>query len=471
MPSPESRVPPGILIAAPSSGSGKTSITLALLRRFRQLGRAIPSVKVGPDYIDPAFHRAASGRACTNLDSWAMRPETLGRLIETAGQGADFLLGEGVMGLFDGAANGEGSTADLAALTGWPVVLVVDARGMAASAAAVVHGFRTLDSRIELAGVIFNRVGSDRHADMLEKACEPLDVPVLGMVRQEERLALPSRHLGLVQAEEHHELERFLDAAARDIAGRIDCERLLELASSGPGNDPALGSADSSRQHPGIRPLGQRIAVARDTAFAFSYPFLLDAWRDAGAEISLFSPLADEAPEGSADAVFLPGGYPELHAELLTDNRGFLSALKAAADRGACVYGECGGYMLLGQGLVDASGKRHAMAGLLPVETSFAPAQGGETGRRRMVLGYRRATLLQETVFGSRGAEFAGHEFHYAHELLSDGGGASPRSRESADALFQLRDARGQDLGSAGLRIGNVMGSFLHLIDSVTDGR
>jgi cobyrinic acid a,c-diamide synthase len=470
MPDPEI-LPPGLLIAAPSSGSGKTTVTLALLRRFRQLGRAVASIKVGPDYIDPAFHAAASGRECTNLDTWAMRGSTLRQLVRRAGQDSDFVLGEGVMGLFDGAPDGSGSTADLALATGWPVVLVVDARGMAASAAAVIHGFAGFDPRITLAGVIFNRVGSDRHALALQQACEPLKVPVLGMVRRADALELPSRHLGLVQAGEHGRLEAFLDQAAADIAGRIDCERLASLARSSP--SPASGREGMSGQgkggpRPGMAPIGQRIAVARDTAFAFSYPFLLDAWQAAGVEVSTFSPLENQAPDDRADAVYLPGGYPELHAGRLAGNRTFLEGLKSAAGRGACVYGECGGYMLLGQGLIDVSGVRHRMAGLLPLETSFAASADGPF-RRGMTLGYREAVLLSDSPFAKAGAVFRGHEFHYAHELpVQETSGVTIRGG-TGDRLFRLTDARGDDLGPAGLRVAKVMGSFLHIVDASGD--
>ncbi|WP_282609981.1 cobyrinate a,c-diamide synthase [Pelagibius sp. Alg239-R121] len=458
--------PPGLLIAAPSSGSGKTTITLALLRRFQMLGRSVASIKVGPDYIDPAFHAAASGRVCTNLDSWAMRDSTLLRLVEHAGYDADFVLGEGVMGLFDGAPDGRGSTADLARLTGWPVVLVVDARGMAASAAAIVHGFASLDLRLSLAGVIFNRVGSDRHAEALQQACEPLGIAVLGMVRYADQLALPSRHLGLVQAGEHHELETFLDRAAEVIAGRIDCDRLAALAGIkaqelGGGLVQNLSRAPA----PGLPPLGQRIAVARDTAFAFSYPFLLEAWRAAGAEVSVFSPLADESPDETANAIYLPGGYPELYAAKLAGNLSFLEGLKQAAKRTVTIYGECGGYMVLGEGLTDADGGRHAMAGLLPLETSFAPDLPGRR-KRRLTLGYREATLLETTPLGAAGKTLRGHEFHYASEVPQQTTCTQNRSRE-ANRLVGLTDARGGDLGPAGLCVGTVMGSFLHVIDTV----
>lgn len=455
-------MPPGLLIAAPGSGSGKTTLTLALLRRFRQLGRPVASIKVGPDYIDPGFHAAASGRSCVNLDGWAMRDSTLLELVREAGAQSDFVLGEGVMGLFDGAPDGRGSTADLARFTGWPVVLVVDVRGMAASAAAVVHGFANFDPSISLAGVIFNRVGSARHAESLEQACEALPVPILGFLRRSQAVELPSRHLGLVQAGERQELEAFLDRAAEEIASAVDCDRLADLARSekAAGAQPEKGGG----ARPGLPPLGQRIAVARDTAFAFSYSFLLEAWRSAGAEISFFSPLTDEAPDPLADALYLPGGYPELHAAKLSDNRQFLEGLRQAAGRGAVIYGECGGYMVLGEGLTDAEGTRHRMAGLLPVESSFAGGAEGVRRGRRMTLGYRQAKLMADTPLGSAGTAYRGHEFHYAQEMPPSGLSAAD---QPVDRLFDLADARDKRLEAAGCRVGTVMGSFVHIIDSV----
>jgi cobyrinic acid a,c-diamide synthase len=439
---------PGLIIAAPASGSGKTLVTLALLRALRERGLAAASVKVGPDYIDPAFHAAASGRACLNLDSWAMRPETLAALAARAGDGAEIVIGEGVMGLFDGASDGSGSTAEVAQLTGWPVVLVVDAKGMAASAAALVHGFTDYRPEVPVAGVIFNRVGSPRHAALLAEACAPLGVAVLGALPQAPELALPDRHLGLVQAAEHPALEAFLARAAEFAERHLDIEALIASA------EPCRLAPETFA--PVLPPLGQRIAVARDVAFAFAYPFVLDGWRAAGAEITTFSPLGDEAPDEAADAVYLPGGYPELHPGRLAANARFLGGLRAAAARGAVIYGECGGYMTLGRGLIDAEGARHALAGLLPVETSFA--------ERGLHLGYREAEMVAAGPLGPAGARFRGHEFHFAR--LVSGEGASD---EGEAPLFRCRDARGAETGTMGSRVGMVMGSFLHLVDAGAD--
>lgn len=432
----------GLIIAAPASGQGKTTVTLGLLRALRHAGQRVAALKVGPDYIDPAFHGAATGATCGNLDSWAMRPEGLAAQATAAAKDSDLVIVEGVMGLFDGTAQGQGSTAEVAKATGWPVILVVDGRGMAASAGALLKGFMTFDPEIRLAAVLFNRVAGPRHLALLQAAAAALGLPCLGGLPREEGLLLPSRHLGLVQAGEQPELEAFLDNAAQEVTRQLDLERMISLAE--PGDFP------SSNLTVGLPPLGQSLAVARDLAFSFSYPFHLEAWREAGAEISFFSPLADEAPAQTADAVFLPGGYPELHAGRLSGNAVFLEGLRAAAARGVAVYGECGGYMVLGETLEDETGKTHAMAGLLPVRTSFA--------RRHRHLGYRRVTLVASSPLGPLGQAFRGHEFHYATQV-TDGGAAR---------LFACQDASGQDLGTQGACRGSVLGSFVHLIDRET---
>ncbi len=434
---------PGLVIAAPSSGSGKTLLTLGLLALLVRRGVNVVSAKVGPDYIDPAFHAAVTGRACVNLDGWAMRPDTLGGLVRALGESAGLVVCEGVMGLFDGAAvadrDSRGATADLAAACGWPVVLVVDARGMAGSAAAVVQGFARFRPDVRVAGVIFNRVGGEKHRRVIAAACARAcpEVEVLGFLPRLEQLVVPSRHLGLVQACEHPDLPAFFSAAADAVAEHVAVESLLALAR------PTLLDGAAPLFLP---PLGQRIAVARDAAFAFAYPALLESWRRAGAELSFFSPLADQRPDG--DAVYLPGGYPELHAGKLAANATFLDGLRALAARGAPVFGECGGYMTLGRSLTDGDGVSHAMAGLLPLDTSFA--------RRRLHLGYRQARLLADTPFGPAGSLFRGHEFHYATVTAEDGA-----------PLFALSDAADGALGQAGLRDGSVFASFVHLIDRV----
>lgn len=443
---------PGLVIAAPASGSGKTTLTLALIRALTARGLRIATAKVGPDYIDLAFHAAAGGRACVNLDTWAMPPVLLSGLTEQLGRDADVIVTEGVMGLLDGAGGPgqpgydpmtDGSTGALAAATGWPVVLVVDARGMAATAGAVVRGLAGARPDVTVVGVIFTRCGRGAHAQTLHAATVALapEVAMLGALPRDSDLVLPSRHLGLVQAAEHPDLAGFLDHAGACAARHIDLEALMARAR------PARSSGAATSPPPcPLPPPGARIAVAQDLAFAFSYAAVLDGWRAAGAEVRPFSPLADEVPDPDADAIYLPGGYPELHAGRLAANRRFLDGLRRAAACGVAVFGECGGYMVLGDGLEDADGTRHAMAGLLPLETSMRGS--------RLTLGYRRLTTLAGGPFGLAGRVFGGHEFHHAR-VVREG---------EAPALFQVTDARGRDLGTAGRRVGTVAGSFQHLI-------
>lgn len=436
-------MPGGVVIAAPASGSGKTTVTLALLRLLTREGRIVAPFKTGPDYIDGAFLRGAAGadRPCYNLDPYAMRPDTIDATI-AAGMDSDAELAviEGAMGLFDGAANGEGSTADLAAMLDLPVVLVIDAARQSQSVAAIALGFRSLRSDVAVAGVILNRVSSLRHEALLRAALLRFDIPVLAALPAQDDLTLPSRHLGLVQAAEREKLDLFLDNAADWLHRHLDRTILDHVFR------PLSVQADAALQP--LPPLGQRIAVARDAAFAFSYPHLLQGWRSQGAELSFFSPLQDEAPATDADAIFLPGGYPELHAGKLAGNAALLQGLRAAAMRNVWIYGECGGFMLLGQSLTDADGHAHAMAGLLPIATSFQ--------ERKRQLGYRRITALTDTPLGISGSRFRGHEFHY-----------SVQTGAAADMppLFAATDATGADLGPTGGRQGSVFGSYLHLVD------
>jgi cobyrinic acid a,c-diamide synthase len=427
----------GLIIAAPASGSGKTTVTLGLLRALRDLSIEIAPAKAGPDYIDPAYHTVASGVPCVNLDPWAMRPDLISALASRHTEGGKMLVVEGMMGLFDGAMDGRGSAADLATYLSLPVILVLDCARQSHSIAALVSGFRDFRRNLFIAGLILNRVGSARHEAMLRAALEPVGIPILGSLPRDERLQLPERHLGLVQAGEHLDVDNFIAHAASVIGERIDLKRIQQVAGR-------YGSSESMANVARIPPLGQRIAVARDNAFAFSYFHLLDGWRRRGAEISFFSPLADEAPIESSDAIYLPGGYPELHAGRLAEAANFAAGVKRAAARGALVYGECGGYMVLGESIEDADGDKYGMLRLLPVETSFA--------KRKLHLGYRRIEPLAASPFQS---SLTAHEFHYA-SIVREG---------NAARLFRVRDALGEDLGEAGIRVGSVCGSYMHLVD------
>jgi cobyrinic acid a,c-diamide synthase len=456
--------PPGLLIAAPRSGSGKTTLTLGLLRALRRAGVAVASAKCGPDYIDPPFHSAASGRPSVNLDSWAMSPELLGGLAGQLGIGCDLIICEALMGLFDGVpgpAGRTGSSADVAAALGWPVLLVLDASGQSQSAAAVVKGCATYDPRITIAGVVLNRLGSPRHARLASEAIEALGIPVVGAMPRSDSIALPERHLGLVQAGETSDLDFRLDRMADFVAAhtKIDVIRSLAAAGqAGPVRGPlAHTPADApddravlrhASDSPAVAPPGQRIAIAQDDAFSFFYPHLLRGWRTAGAEIRFFSPLADEGPDDDCDACWLPGGYPELYAGKLAGSHGFFRRLRHFAESRP-VHGECGGYMALGTALTDAEGTVHPMAGLLDVSTSFA--------RRKLHLGYRNARLIGDGCLGPAGTRLRGHEFHYA----------SVESTGDDGPFALVSDAYGAEPAPTGSRRGLVSGSFFHVIATV----
>lgn len=429
---------PGLLIAAPASGTGKTTVTLGLIAAFRARGVAVQPFKCGPDYIDPGFHAAASGRPSVNLDSWAMDGGTIAGLVAGA-EPADLVIAEGSMGLFDGVAmpgaSGTGAGADIAALTGWPVVLVLDVSGQAQSAAAVAAGFAAHRADVRVAGVILNRVASPRHEALVRDGLARVGIAVFGALPRRPGLALPERHLGLVQAAETGDLSRLLAEAGDFIADAVDMDALRSAAAW------RAMPAFAARRLP---PPGQRIALARDAAFSFVYPHVLGDWRAGGAEILPFSPLADEAPDDTADICWLPGGYPELHAGTLAAAGRFRASLRAFAETRP-VHGECGGYMAMGEGLVDAQGARHRMAGLLGLETSFAA--------RRMHLGYRRAVLAAPLPGMTAGTALRGHEFHYTTIL------AQPDA-----PLARVADATGAPVAETGSRRGRATGSFFHLI-------
>ena len=440
---------PGVIIAAPRSGAGKTTVTLGLLRALRRRGLAVQPFKCGPDYIDPAFHEVAAGHPSYNLDSWAMGAGLIATLANTTSMDADIAVAEGVMGLFDGAAargqSGSGTTADLASLLGWPVVLVLDVTGQTETAAAVALGCARYRDDVDIAGVILNRVASARHLALIAPAFERIKLPVFGAVLRDESIALPERHLGLVQAREIAGIDQHLDRLADIIEATIDVDAIRRSARSAKVL-PATSDERSNESRHHLPPPGQRIALAQDRAFSFMYPHLLRQWRDAGAEIIPFSPLADEAPDPAADAVWLPGGYPELHAGTLASAHHFRGGLRTLAERSIPIHGECGGYMVLGLGLEDAAGRRHEMTGLLGLETSFA--------KRKLHLGYRRARLQRDCSLGAEGTEVFGHEFHYASTVSVRG-----------DSLVDCRDASGVSVPEQGARQGSITGTFFHVID------
>jgi cobyrinic acid a,c-diamide synthase len=410
---------------------------LGLLRALRDRGLVVQPFKSGPDYIDPAFHRAAAGRASFNLDSWAMTPALLDTIVQQAAQ-ADVVVAEGSMGLYDGVARpgatGTGASAEIAARMGWPVVLVLDVGGQAQSAAATALGFQAYRPDLPFAGVILNRVASARHERLARLGMEQAGLTVLGALPRRGDLVLPERHLGLVQAVEHPDLEAAIVAYAAFLSAHVDVPALAALA-----RGTRSGAAGALP-----RPPAQRIALAQDAAFSFAYPHLVAGWRAGGAEILPFSPLADEAPDPGADLCWLPGGYPELHGGRLAAATRFHEGLRAFAETRP-VHGECGGYMALGEALIDKDGTRHRMAGLLGLVTSYE--------KRRMHLGYRRAELMAAMPGFGAGAALRGHEFHYSTILVQP------------DApLARVSDADGAAVPETGSHRGHVTGTFFHLI-------
>jgi cobyrinic acid a,c-diamide synthase len=375
-----------------------------------------------------------------------MRRDLIGDLIGKAAVGADICIAEGVMGLFDGVAGGgrcgKGSTADLAALTGWPVILALDVTAQAETAAAIALGCRAYRDDIRLAGVILNRVASPGHERLIRPAIERIGLPVFGSVFRRDSLVLPDRHLGLVQASELTRLQDYLDALSEIVAAEVSLDAVISSA----GPNALVGVELCAASKPPVPPPGQRIALAQDRAFSFTYPHILQGWREAGAQILPFSPLADEPPDARADAVWLPGGYPELHAGTLSGCDRFRKGLQEAAARGAQVHGECGGYMALGAGLEDSSGHRHQMVGLLGLETSFA--------KRKLHLGYRRTRLLADCALGRAHTIVFGHEFHYASVV-----------EVNDDPLLDAEDSLGVPCVERGSRRGSVTGTFFHAID------
>lgn len=435
-------IPDGLIISAPASGTGKTTLMLGLLGAFRAAGLEVQPFKSGPDYIDPAFHRAASGRFSVNLDTWAMGEDRISGLIGAA-DGANLVLAEGSMGLFDGVARageaGTGASADLSALTGWPVVLVLDVSGQAQSAAAVALGFSQMRQDVTVAGVVLNRVASPRHEALVRVGMEAAGIRVFGALPRRASIEVPERHLGLVQAEETPELDRIIADAAEFVAAHVDLDA-IRVAAAG---TRRVGSGPVA-----VIPPGQRIALARDAAFSFVYPHLLDGWRAAGAEILPFSPLADEAPDESADCCWLPGGYPELHGGELAAAARFRQGLRRFSETRP-VHGECGGYMAMGAAIIDREGLRHEMAGLLGLVTSYE--------KRKMHLGYRLAELSAPVPGHGPGARLRGHEFHYSTIL------------DQPDmALARVVDANGDTVPETGSRRGHATGTFFHLIAEAT---
>jgi cobyrinic acid a,c-diamide synthase len=429
---------PRFVLAAPSSGSGKTTLAVGLMSAFAA-HMTVQAYKVGPDYIDPGYHTAATGRPSRNLDTWMIPTERVKELFSRGQKGADLCIIEGVMGLFDGhdGHTDSGSTAEVAKLLSAPVVLVIDAHSMARSAGAIALGFRQFDPHLHLAGVIFNNVAGPAHALWLTDAVQSVGLKVFGCVPHNEYLRVPERHLGLYTVGERSLATRqFVEAAREVIQQHIDLPALELLANT----VPEIQADFQSVKSPSVR-----IAVARDEAFCFYYEDNFDLLREAGAELAFFSPLHDPSLPAGLSGLYLGGGYPELYAAQLADNKSMQAALKSAISGGLPTYAECGGLMSLTEYFIDGSGYIYPMIGILPGFTRLTD---------ELKMGYREIMSLQSTPMLGKGEKARGHEFHYSEWIRP----------EEADAFaYAIQMQQAGEPQSEGFAKKNLLASYVHL--------
>jgi cobyrinic acid a,c-diamide synthase len=432
-----------IVIAGAHSGCGKTTISLGLMAALARRGLRVAPFKVGPDFIDAGHHARVSGRVSRNLDGWMLSRYYNRSTFLTAAGNADVAVVEGVMGLFDGydGKTEAGSTAQMAKWLGLPVLLVVDARSMARSAAALVQGFENFDPALRFAGVVFNHLGSPRHLDYLREALEgAVRMPCLGGMLREEAIAIPERHLGLVTREDHPLDDAGIGRLADRIEERLDLNNLLMSMAEVAG--PAIPKTDASK-----RPDGPvRIGVARDNAFCFYYPDNLELLEACGARLLFFSPIKDACAPRDLDGIYLGGGYPELFAGQLAENEPMRRHIRELSTAAMPIYAECGGFMYLCSELQDHQDRRFAMTGCFPFQTCMLP--------RLKALGYREVRLARKTIIGERGDVIRGHEFHYSEML------AAP---STAEAVYRIAGRDGRHKTAEGYVARRTLGSYIHL--------
>ncbi|MBI5252599.1 MAG: cobyrinate a,c-diamide synthase [Desulfomonile tiedjei] len=439
---------PRIVIAGVSSGVGKTSVTLAVVRALRKRGLRVQVFKVGPDFLDPTYLSIASGQPCYNLDGWMAGPDYMRRLFEEKSDHADIAVIEGVMGLFDGSdpVGPEGSTAETARLLDAPVILVVNTHGMARSVAALVKGYAEFDSRISVAGVIANHCGSERHGSWMAESLGACKLPpVVAAIPRGAFPELPSRHLGLVTADSRNLTESILDALAAALERYGSVDEILRMAGADSVPSESRMGADLSKQDASA---SLRLGVALDEAFHFYYPDNLEALEAAGFELVYFSPISRERLPEDLDAVYIGGGYPETHAASLAENRTMLESIRRFAQSGRPLYAECGGLMYLAQGIELLDGVRHELVGLLPQWTKMLA--------KRRSLGYVEVSFSEDSLFARAGDKLRGHEFHYS-ELTGD-----PASDGNWRCVYSLKRRRNNEDASEGFQCGNILASYVH---------
>lgn len=433
---------PRLVIAGVHSGVGKTTLATAIIASISGLGLRVQPFKVGPDYIDPGYHSTAAGVACRNLDAWFLGDDGVREMFARSAPGADISIIEGVMGLYDGrGAGSEGSTAHVAKILQAPVVLVVDARSMAASAAALIMGYKVFDPGVNLAGVIFNMVGGERHFALLREATEKIGVPVLGWVGRQQGEGVPQRHLGLVPTAENKDLAGTLDKFKAIIGPGLELQKIIDIAQGAP-DQPDISPSIFPRQRAGGK---VRLGVVLDSAFNFYYQDGLDLLRAMGAEIIYCSALEGGLPP-DLDGLYIGGGFPEMFASRLAANLTFLEGIRAAHKSGLPIYAECGGLMYLCRSVTDFDGRQHALAGIVPGECQME--------RKRKALGYVSATACVDNLLCRAGESLKGHEFHYS-SIVFDEGAENP--------AFLLSKEGKAGCSQDGYVSDNVLASYLHV--------
>lgn len=437
---------PRLVIAGTGSGVGKTSLALGFSRALARTGLRVQTFKVGPDFLDPTYLAVASGRTCYNLDGWMTSRAYVEQLFARATADADIAVVEGVMGMFDGASASslEGSTAEIAQWLAAPVILVVNAHGVARSLAATVAGFAQFEPEVHVAGVIANQSGSQRHRDWLAESLAAAELPPLvGAVPRGALPSLASRHLGLVTADRTSVDPQVIEKLADACQEHLDLSLLVELARS-VSHDRRIAEMAGADAEPCIR-----LGIARDEAFHFYYSDNLEALQCRGAQLVPFSPIRDRELPQDLDALYFGGGYPEIHAEGLSANATMLDEVRRFADSGRCVYAECGGLIYLGRSVEGPGGRRFPLAGILPLETSMRESL--------KVLGYREVSFSADGLWGPAGQTCRGHEFHYS-EITAD-----HSQSQGWRPAYAVRRRAGGEAACEGFLRGAVQAGYIHL--------
>ncbi len=441
----------GLVVAGTHSGCGKTTISMGLMAALKRRGMKVAPFKVGPDFIDPGFHRQICDRPSRNLDGWMLSKEYDQNVFYKNSSSCDVAVVEGVMGLFDGygGKSEAGSTAEMVKWLSLPVLLVVDVRSMARSAAALIHGFENFDSKLKWAGVVLNRLGSDVHLQFIREALEAyVNIPLVGGFARESWLNLPERHLGLVTQDENPLSSDYINQLADLIEDSLKLDMLLNSL-------PELDIPEFLQKQEERQKTSVRIGVARDEAFCFYYQDNFDLLEKYGAELVFFSPLRDRSLPPDIDGLYLGGGYPELFAETLSNNRELMGEIRQLGENGLAIYAECGGFMYLTEGIENKSGGFYPMAGIFPVRVAMLD--------RLKSLGYREVTLKSSGPFGSPGERIRGHEFHYSEIKEASGKIAPIVDHDEITLVYELCDRPGSKIRDEGYMKKNILGSYVHL--------